>query len=171
MKAGVLSVLVSNHYGVLTRVSNLFTRRGYNIKALTGGETENPAVSRITIAAENDKQSIDQIRKQLEKLEDVKKAIEIENEKLVARELVLVKTPCNDGDFGILAERISPYNARIISLKEGAAIVEMTGRAENINAFIEYMQEEGIMEMCRTGLAALESGKSTLYDSATKTLK
>ncbi len=162
---GVLSVLVSNNFGVTTRVTHLFTRRGYNIRSFTGGETERPDMSRLTIETESDTLPVEQIRRQLEKLEDVRKAVELKGEMMASRELVLVKTPCNDGDFGILAERISPYNARIIDLTEEAAIVEMTGKPAAVDEFIEYMHEEGIIEMCRSGISALGRGMNSLYQS------
>ncbi|MCX7614848.1 MAG: acetolactate synthase small subunit [Clostridiales bacterium] len=162
MSSGMLSVLVSNHFGVLTRVTNLFSRRGFNIKALTVGETENPAFSRITILTEGDEPLIHQIQKQLNKLEDVKRSIEINEEKLVSRELLLLKTRCEDSGYAELLERITPYGARIIALSENAAVIEMTGKMETINDFIEFMRPQGIMEMCRTGACALELGEQVL---------
>ncbi len=162
MNPVILSVLVSNHFGVLTRVTNLFSRRGFNIKALTVGETENPTLSRITISTEGDQLTIDQIRKQLGKLEDVKRSIEIEEKRLVCRELLLLKTRCEDSCYAGLLEKITPFGARIIDLAENAAVIEMTGKTEAVNEFIAFMQPHGIMEMCRTGGAALELGGQVL---------
>lgn len=163
MGSGILSVLVSNHFGVLTRVTNLFSRRGFNIKALTVGETENPELSRITILTEGDELLMHQIQKQLEKLEDVKRSAEIGEEKLVCRELLLLKTRCEESGYFELAERIMPFNGKVIALSENAAIIEMTGKTEAVNDFIAFMRPFGIMEMCRTGGAALEMGEKTLY--------
>ncbi|MDP4109930.1 MAG: acetolactate synthase small subunit [Bacillota bacterium] len=163
MSSGMLSVLVSNHFGVLTRVTNLFSRRGFNIKALTVGETENPSLSRISILTEGDGPMIDQIQKQLAKLEDVKRSVEIEESRLISRELLLLKTRCEESGYAGLLDKITPFGGRIIALSESSAIVEMTGRTEAVNEFIEYMRGEGIMEMCRTGGAALELGEKTLY--------
>ena len=105
---------------------------------------------------------IHQIQKQLNKLEDVKRSIEINEEKLVSRELLLLKVRCEDSCYAELLARIMPHNGKVIALSENAAIVEMTGKTEAVNDFIAFMRPYGIMEMCRTGAAALELGEQVL---------
>ncbi len=166
MKEEVLSVLVSNHFGVLTRVTNLFGRRGFNIKALSVGETENPAFSRITIITEGDEQTLNQIQKQLSKLEDVKKAVIIPDDLLISRELLLIKVSADAENRPQLDALISEYSAKIASQQSDCLTLELTAAPEVLNLFIEKMRSYGIMEMCRTGSAALALGTQTVYHDA-----
>ena len=132
MKKHVLSVLVENHSGVLSRVSGLFSRRGYNIDSLSVGETEDPKISRMTIVADADEYTLEQIKKQLNKLVDVIKIIELKENHAIYRELALIK---------------------IAATKEN--------RAE-ISALSNMLEPYGIKEVIRTGLTALERGEKEL---------
>lgn len=164
MKSAILSVLVTNHFGVLTRVTNLFGRRGFNIKALSVGETENPALSRITILTEGDHATLDQIQKQLSKLEDVKKATIIPDSRLLSRELVLIKVRISEAKIGELEQFLAAYDARIVSSTQNSAIVKASNITGRINELIAALQPFGILEMARTGPTALELGEVTLSE-------
>jgi acetolactate synthase-1/3 small subunit len=164
MNFRILSMLVSNHFGVLTRVTNLFSRRGFNIKELTVGETDDPAISRITILTEGDDEIIEQIQKQLVKLEDVKKVITIPEGSSVSRELLLVKISLAHNNLSTVQPIMDQAGAKILNTDEAGMIVEITGDTETIDAFINQMKPYGILELCRTGVTALTIGQSTIYD-------
>ena len=158
----VIAVYVENKYGVLTRVSGLFMRRGFNIDSLTVGETDDPQFSRITITLNGDDYAREQLINQLKKLHNVKQVKLLKSETSVERELMLVKiknTPENRNEI-IAATEI--YRAKIIDYTTDAMCVEVTGEPSKIKAFIEVMEPLGIIEMCRTGVVALERGGSIM---------
>ena len=158
----VIGVLVSNHFGVLTRVSGLFARRGFNIDSLTVGETETPAISRMTIAVTGDEYVQEQIIKQLEKLHDVKKIAVMEQEETVIRELVLLKVKSDEVNRAAIIEAANVYRAKVIDLAPESLSIEITGEQTKLNGFIKFMRQYGILELCRTGVTALGRGDSTM---------
>ena len=158
MELYTLSVLVANHFGTLTRVTNLFSRRGYNIKELTVGETENPKLSRITIVTEGDEPLLRQIRKQLSKLHDVKAAKVLPFEDSVSRELLLVKVKACPEVYDVLRKT----RAVVLDGSDNCIIAEITGETEEINNFIEIITKFDILEICRTGATALQKGRANL---------
>lgn len=161
MKRFVIAVLVSNISGVLTRVSSMFTRRSFNIDSLTVGETESSEFSRITITFRGDDYVKEQILKQLYKLHDVKEAKVLEND-TVQRELLLIKVKnCPETRQDILAA-VDIFRSKIIDYSTTSLCCELTGETTKINAFIELLKPFGIIEMCRTGLVALERGSNCL---------
>lgn len=158
----VVAVYVENKYGVLARVSGLFMRRGFNIDSLTVGETDDPRYSRITITMRGDEYIRDQLINQLKKLFNIKQVKLLETDASVERELMLLKVrnnPANRGDVMAAAE---VYRAKIIDYTTDAMCIEVTGEPSKINAFIEVMKPLGIVEMCRTGVVALERGSSMM---------
>lgn len=165
MGRNVLSVLVENQAGVLSRVAGLFSRRGYNIDSLTVGTTNNPNISRITIVANTDNDFIlEQIKKQLNKLIDVMKIIELKPDESVYRELALVKVKCNDENRSAITSVTNIFRAKIIDVSVESVTVEITGDQNKIKAFIELMNPFGIKEIVRTGLTALERGPITISE-------
>lgn len=161
MKRFVIAVLVSNISGVLTRVSSMFTRRSFNIDSLTVGETESSEFSRITITFRGDDYIKEQILKQLYKLHDVKEAKVLEND-TVQRELLLIKVKnCPETRQDILAA-VDIFRSKIIDYSTSSLCCELTGETTKINAFIELLKPFGIIEMCRTGVVALERGSNCL---------
>lgn len=165
MGRNVLSVLVENQAGVLSRVAGLFSRRGYNIDSLTVGTTNNPNISRITIVANTDNDFIlEQIKKQLNKLIDVIKIIELKPNESVYRELALVKVKCNDENRSAITSVTNIFRAKIIDVSVESVTVEITGDQNKIKAFIELMNPFGIKEIVRTGLTALERGPITISE-------
>lgn len=157
MNRHVLSVLVENQSGVLSRVSGLFSRRGYNIDSLSVGETEDPKVSRMTIVVRGDDYILEQIKKQLNKLIDVIKIVEMDPRQSVFRELALIKVKTGSSRASII-EIVDIFRAKIVDVANETLTVEMTGDETKIEAFINLMEPYGIAEIVRTGLTALERG-------------
>ena len=158
----VFGILVANKFGVLTRVSSMFTRRGFNIDTLTVGETQSPEYSRITISIMGDEYSKTQIIKQLDKLHDVKQVEVMERDETVTRELLLIKIKNDSATRQDVLSAVDVFRSKIIDYSPDALCVEITGESSKINAFIELVKPYGIMEMCRTGLVALERGGNCL---------
>lgn len=162
MKRFVIAVYVENKYGVLTRVTGMFMRKGFNIDALTVGETDDPAYSRITITLHGDDYAREQLINQLKKLYNVKKVKILESTNTVERELMLIKiknTPENRTEIMAAAEI---FRAKIIDYSTDTLCVEVTGEPSKIKAFIEVVKPLGIVEMCRTGVVAMERGFSIM---------
>jgi acetolactate synthase-1/3 small subunit len=158
----ILGVLVSNQFGVLTRVAGLFARRGYNIDSLTVGETEDPAYSRMTIVARGDDYMKSQIVKQLEKLYDVKEIRVLSDEASVSRELLLIKICADQQRHAEIMEAVKVYRAKVIDLSSQAITMEITGESDKLDAFVEYLKPYGIAELCRTGVTAISRGSTRL---------
>ena len=153
-----LSVLVQNHAGVLSRVSGLFSRRGYNIESLAVGVTENEKISRMTIVVEGDNYVVEQVSKQLYKLVEVLKVSDITDEKYVGREMVLVTVAVEPSQRGEIIAITEIFKGRIVDLSRKTMMLELTGNEEKINAFVDALTPFGIKEMVRTGKIALVRG-------------
>ncbi len=159
MKKKVLSILVDNTPGVLSRVAGLFSRRGYNIDSLTVGETENEAFSRMTVVVRGDDQILDQIEKQVAKLEDVRSVKELKNEESVCRELVLITIGVSAEERpNVVAIADQIFRAKIVDVSKDTMMIELTGSQSKINAFINLLEEYEIKEIVRTGIAGLSRG-------------
>lgn len=158
----VLGVIVANISGVLSRVSGMFTRRGFNIDSLTVGETESPAFSRITIAFHGDEDIKQRILKQLEKLHDVKEVEVLDKNETVIRELLLLKVRNSVENRQDIMTAVEIFRSKIVDYSGTALICELTGESAKIDAFIALMNSYGIMEMCRTGIVAIERGENCL---------
>lgn len=158
MKRYVLSVLVENHAGVLSRVSGLFSRRGYNIDSLTVGVTSQPGVSRMTIVVQGDDHILDQITKQLSKLEEVMTIQACDPENTVMRESALIKvTAPADNRSGII-ETANIFRAHIVDVGIDTLVIEATGSEAKIASLIRLLEPFGIKELVRTGLTAMDRG-------------
>ena len=153
-----LSVLVQNHAGVLSRVSGLFSRRGYNIESLAVGVTEKENISRMTIVVEGDNYVVEQVSKQLYKLVEVLKVSDITNEKYVGREMVLVTVAVDPSQRGDVMQIAEIFKGHIVDLGRKTMMLELTGNEEKINAFVDALHPFGIKEMVRTGKIALVRG-------------
>lgn len=158
----VLSVLVRNSSGVLSRVAGLFSRRGYNIDSLTVGRTEDKTISRMTITLKGDDDVLEQVKKQLEKLEDVIKIVEIKSGKSVVRELVLIKVKADAEKRAAINEIVKIFRCKIVDVSVDTLTIELTGDENKISALIKLMEEYGIEELVRTGVTALERGDTTI---------
>ena len=158
----VIAVYVDNKAGVLTRVTAMFTRRGFNIDALTVGETESPEYSRITISMSGDGYAREQLINQIRKLFNVKKVELLEPEESIKRELMLIKIKNTSNTRADALAAVDVYRAKVIDYTTDVMCIEVTGDPSKIDAFIDVMQPFGIIEMCRTGIVALERGNNTL---------
>ncbi len=156
MKRFVISAYVENKYGVLTRVTGLFMRKGFNIDSLTVGETENAEYSRITIALNGDDYAREQLINQLKKLHNVKNVALLNDEQSVERELALIKVKNSTENRSEVMAAAEIYRAKIIDYNTKTLCVEVTGEPSKINAFIDVLKPLGIIELCRTGVVALE---------------
>jgi acetolactate synthase I/III small subunit len=156
----VLSVLVENKAGVLTRVAGLFARRGFNIDTLAVGPTEDPSVSRMTIVLDGANHPIDQVTKQLHKLINVIKIRDLEPEDTLAREMALFKISADGQSRGEIMQLAEIYRARIIDVSGRTVTIEVTGISDKIEAFEEMVRPFGLVEMVRTGEIAIARGKS-----------
>lgn len=165
MDKHVLSVLVKNSSGVLSRVSGLFSRRGYNIDSLTVGRTENPSISRMTITLMADDDMLEQVKKQLNKLEDVIRVVNFKPEDSVYRELVLIKVKANGENRAAINETVKIFRSKIVDLSSDTLTIELTGDESKVSALINLMQEYGIEELVRTGVTALQRGQDTINNS------
>ena len=158
----VIAVYVENKYGVLTRVSGLFMRRGFNIDSLTVGATDDPGFSRITVVIDGDARVREQLVTQLKKLHNVKEVKILDGECSVERELLLIKMKNSPETRGEIMAAADVYRAKIIDYSTDTMCVEITGETTKLNAFLEVLKPHGIVEICRTGIVALERKKSLL---------
>lgn len=151
-------MLVDNTSGVLSRVSGLFSRRGYNIDSLTVGETADPRYSRMTVVVNGDEQILDQIEKQLAKLIDVADVKILKEGESVNRELILVKVRAEAKDRQPLSAVCDIFRAKIVDITKDSMIIELTGDLSKLNAFMELMGDYEILELARTGITGLSRG-------------
>ena len=157
----VIAVYVDNQYGVLTRVTSMFTRRGFNIDALTVGETECPEYSRITISLSGDGYAREQLINQMRKLYNVKK-VEVLEDDSIHRELMLIKVQNTTEHRSDIMVAVDVYRAKVIDYTTDELCIELTGEPSKIDAFVKLMIPFGIIEMCRTGIVALDRGSTSL---------
>ena len=163
-----ISVLVKNHAGVLSRVSNLFSARGYNIDSLVVGITDDPGVSRMTIVVKGDDRVIDQVEKQLNKLVDVIKVSDLTNEDFIARDLALIKVKAESHTRSQVMEIVQCFDGKIVDVALKSFIIEVTGKESKINAMVELLKNYGVLEMVRTGEVAISRGKKVHEEEEAK---
>lgn len=160
-----LAILVNNKSGVLMRVVGLFSRRGYNIHSLSVGETERPEVSRITIVVSvDDERVISQIRRQVEKLVDVRRVYSLTSADSLQKELVLVKIRADEESRTHLVELAEIFKAKIIDVTKTTMTLQLTGDLDKLEAFMSLVEDYGIVELARTGITALERGSRALSE-------
>ena len=158
MEKKVFQLLVDNTAGVLSRISGLFSRRGYNIESITAGVTADPRFTRITIVASGEEEILDQIEKQVSKLVDVRDIHELKPERSVFRELCLIKVKTTpDKRQGVIAVA-DIFRAKIVDVNVDSLMVELTGNQSKIEAFIGLLNDYEILEIARTGIAGLGRG-------------
>lgn len=158
MRRQVYSLLVENTPGVTSHISGLFARRGYNIDSFSAGVTNDPRYTRITIASTGDEQILEQIEKQLAKLEDVISIRLLDPEDSVYRELVLLKVSASDEQRPSIMSIAQIFRANVVDVSRHSLIIELTGSPSKVNAFIELLSEYGILELARTGATGLGRG-------------
>lgn len=158
----ILSILVHNSSGVLTRVSSLFARRGYNIDSLTVGPTNDPEISRMTVVAQGDERILEQIEKQLRKLEDVIEIFTLPRESSVYRELVLVKVESDVSTRADIVSIVDIFRAKIVDVSPDSMVIEITGDHSKVNGLLTMLDGFNIVEIVRTGLAGISRGLNDL---------
>ncbi|MEF9864165.1 MAG: acetolactate synthase small subunit [Christensenellaceae bacterium] len=160
----VLSILVKNASGVLSKVTGLFSRRGYNIRSLSVGETHDEKLSRITIELAGDEHVLEQIKKQLTKLVDVVTIKGLRSASSVYKELILVKVNADAKKRANIIELCDIFRTKIVDVAANTMIIELSGAPEKNAALLNLLDEYGIIEMARTGITAIERGEASIHD-------
>ena len=158
MQKKVFQLIVDNTSGVLSRISGLFSRRGYNIESITAGVTADPRFTRITIVASGDHDILDQIEKQVSKLIDVRNIRELKPEDSVYRELIMVKVRASAAQRPGVIALTDVFRAKVVDIAMDSMIIELTGDQPKIEAFLNLLADYEILELARTGIAGLERG-------------
>lgn len=158
MKKHAISVLVNNQPGVLQRVASLFARRGYNIDSITVGESEEPGLSRMIILTSGDEKTLEQVQKQLYKLIDVIKVVDLSANPMVARELALIKISAEPAMRPEILGIVETFRAAIVDIGTSTMIVQVVGDSDKIDAMVELLKPYGLRELTRTGATAMIRG-------------
>ena len=151
----IISVMLENESGALSRVSGLFSARGFNIESLTVAATNDPTLSRMTIVSVGDDNIIEQIVKQLEKLIDVVKVTDLTATEHIERELLLVKIDVNPSTQADIDQQIDQFSGKIIDVSEDTYLVEVAGQSKRINEFLDSLDESKVLEVSRTGVTGV----------------
>jgi len=171
MAQHTLSVLVENKPGVLTRVAGLFSRRGFNIASLAVGPTERPEISRITVVAEVAETPLEQITKQLNKLINVIKIVELDPEDSVQRELLLVKVKATASSRHEVLEIADLFRARIVDVAHDSVVIEATGTDSKTSAMLRLLTPFGIRELVKSGAVGIARGSTALTDKSDRSAR
>lgn len=171
MTMHTLSVLVEDTPGVLARASALFSRRGFNINSLTVGPTEVPGLSRMTIVVNCDLHPLEQVTKQLNKLVNVIKIVEMDVDASVRRELLLVKVKADAGSRTHVLETAELFRANVVDVSPDVVVIEATGKPEKLEALIRNLEPFGIKELVKSGLVALGRGPRSMTDRSLRSIE
>jgi acetolactate synthase-1/3 small subunit len=171
MSRHMLSVLVENKPGVLARVSALFSRRGFNIDSLAVGPTEHSDVSRMTIAVNVEDLPLEQVTKQLNKLINVLKVVELDGATSVQRELLLVKVKADQATRSQVLEVVQLFRAKVVDVAADAVTIEATGTADKLDAFIRVLEPYGIRELVQSGMVAVGRGARSITDRSLRSVE
>jgi acetolactate synthase I/III small subunit len=166
MNRHTLSVLVENKPGVLVRIAGLFSRRGFNIDSLAVGPTEHPEISRMTIVVDCADHPLEQVTKQLNKLINVLKIVELESTASVQRELLLIKVRADLESRSRVLETVALFRAKVVDVAQDAVTVEATGNRDKLDALIRVLEPFGIKELVQSGMVALGRGGRSITDRA-----
>ncbi|MEO7448564.1 MAG: acetolactate synthase small subunit [Humibacillus sp.] len=164
MAKHTLSVLVEDKPGVLTRVAALFSRRGFNINSLAVGETEIPEISRITVVVDVDGPALEQVTKQLNKLIEVLKVVELEPSASVQREIMLVKVRADASVRSQVIDTIQLFKAKVVDVSTDAMTIEATGNSDKLRALLDVLEPYGIKELVQSGMVAVGRGSRSITD-------
>ena len=158
----IISIEVENRFGILARITSLFSARGFNIDSLAVGETEDPTISRITMVVPGDDKIIEQVTKQLRKLVDVVKVTDLTGKEIVERELVLVKVNARGANRDEIMRIVDIFRARVVDVYPFSFTIEITGTEEKIKGFLALLKPFGIKKLVRTGRIALSREGKTI---------
>lgn len=170
MSRHTLSVLVENKPGVLARIAGLFSRRGFNIDSLAVGPTEYPEVSRMTIVVDVENLPLEQVTKQLNKLINVIKIVELEPSAAVQRELILVKVKADAQTRGAVLETVQLFRAKVVDVAPDAVTIEATGNRDKLDAMLRVLEPFGIRELVQSGMVAIGRGSRAIGDRTLRSL-
>jgi acetolactate synthase-1/3 small subunit len=168
MTQHVLSLLVEDKPGLLTRVAGLFARRGFNINSLAVGPTEVPGLSRITVVAEVDELPLEQVTKQLNKLVNVIKIVELDPDASVYREHLLIKVRVDNTTRSQILEAVNLFRARVVDVSPDALVIEVTGDSGKVQALLRVLEPYGIREIAQSGLLAIGRGGKSITERVHK---
>ena len=157
-----ISILVENHAGVLSRISGLFARRGFNIDSLAVGVTEDPTISRITIVVNGNEAMVEQVEKQLNKLIDVIRLRRLPEGGAISRELMLIKVECTEKTRGNIMDIVRVMEAKVSDISKHTMTIEISDTSERLEITAELLKPYGILEVARTGTIALEKGANVV---------
>jgi acetolactate synthase I/III small subunit len=166
MAKHTLSVLVENKPGVLARIAGLFSRRGYNIDSLAVGPTEHPEISRMTVVVDLEDSPLEQVTKQLNKLIEVLKVVELDAVASVQRELLLVKVRADLANRSHVLETVQLFRAKVVDVSPDAVVIEATGNSEKLDALLRVLEPFGIKELVQSGMVAVGRGQRSITDRA-----
>ena len=158
----IISILLENESGALSRVAGLFSARAYNIESLSVAPTDDPSLSRMTIVTTGTEEIIEQINKQLNKLIDVVKLIDMTGDVHVERELMLIKVKATDGERDEVKRLVDIFHGRVIDVTDTTYTIEITGNGDKLNAFVEALSSITIQEVVRSGLIGISRGEKSL---------
>ncbi|MDR8409033.1 acetolactate synthase small subunit [Nonomuraea sp. 3-1Str] len=170
MSRHTLSVLVENKPGVLARVSALFSRRGFNIDSLAVGQTEHDDISRMTIVVNVEELPLEQVTKQLNKLVNVLKIVELDPAQCVQRELMLIKVKADADNRSSVLELVQLFRARCVDVSADAVTIEVTGTTDKLEAFVRVLEPFGIKELVQSGMVAIGRGARSITDRSLRAL-
>ncbi|GAB4077913.1 acetolactate synthase small subunit [Nostocoides australiense] len=169
MSTHTLSVLVEDKPGVLARISALFSRRGFNIISLAVGPTEHPHVSRMTVVVDVEELPLEQVTKQLNKLVEVLKVVELDRDSSIQRQIVLVKIRADAHTRSQVLEIVQLFRAKVVDVTPEAISVEATGNVDKIHDLLELLEPYGVKELVQSGVVALGRGSRSITDRALRT--
>jgi acetolactate synthase-1/3 small subunit len=168
MSRHTLSVLVENKPGVLARIAGLFSRRGFNIDSLAVGPTEHPDVSRMTILVNVEELPLEQVTKQLNKLVEVLKIVELEQSTSVQRELLLVKVAADKSTRSHVLETVQLFRAKVVDVAPDAVTIEATGSTDKLEALLRVLEPYGVRELVQSGMVAVGRGSRSMTDRSSR---
>ncbi|MDO5698332.1 MAG: acetolactate synthase small subunit [Dermatophilus congolensis] len=168
MNKHILSVLVENKPGVLTRIAALFSRRGFNIDSLAVGPTEDNAVSRMTVVVDVDELPLEQVTKQLNKLVEVLKVVELDSDDAVSRRILLVKVRVDANTRADVIQTAELFRARIVDVASDSLTIEATGRLSKLEALLRLLEPYGVKELVQSGMVAIGRGSRSITDRTSK---
>lgn len=164
MTRHTLSVLVEDQPGVLARIASLFSRRGFNIESLAVGPTEHVGMSRMTIAVNVDDLPLEQVTKQLNKLVNVLKIVELDSSTAIQRELLLVKVKADPQTRSQVLEAVQLFRAKVVDVSPDAVVIEATGNADKLEALLRILEPFGVKELVQSGMVAVGRGPRSITD-------
>jgi acetolactate synthase-1/3 small subunit len=164
MTRHTLSVLVEDQPGVLARIASLFSRRGFNIESLAVGPTEHAGMSRMTIAVNVDDLPLEQVTKQLNKLVNVLKIVELDASTAIQRELILVKVKADTQTRSQVLETVQLFRAKVVDVSPDAVVIEATGNADKLEALLRVLEPFGVKELVQSGMVAVGRGARSITD-------